>query len=63
MVSVKHLLLAWCVEDAPKTIAIIITTIIISLNYALYPIYQKKKVYSINEFNQVLTSFSHGLKT
>lgn len=43
MVSVKHLLLAWCVEDTPKTIAIIITTIIISLNYALYPIYQKKK--------------------
>ena len=42
MVSVKHLL-AWCVEDAPKTIAIIITTIITSLNYALYPIYQKKK--------------------
>lgn len=52
-------LLAWCVEDAPKTTAVIITTIIIiSLNYALQPMYQKKKkVYWINEFNQVLTSF------
>lgn len=43
MVSVKHLLLAWCVEDAPKTTVVIITTIIISLNYALHPIHQKKK--------------------
>ena len=45
MVSVKHMLCVWYTEDAPKTIVIIITIIIIvCLHYALHVIYQKKSL-------------------